>query len=44
MHSSLLAIVLGIVVLINPMEIQAWSQAFAGTYIAWHGVWGLITR
>ena len=44
MLDGLLAIVLGIVVLINPMEIQAWSQAFAGTYIAWHGVWGLITR
>lgn len=38
------AVALGIVVLINPMQIKAWSLGLAGTYIAWHGVWGLITR
>lgn len=44
MVDGLIAIALGALVLVNPTQLTWWSQVFAGVYIAWHGVWGLITR
>lgn len=44
MLDGLLAIVLGVLLLVNPTQIAAWSQLLAGAYVTWHGVWGLITR
>ena len=44
MLDGLLAIVLGVLLLVNPTQLDLYSQIMAGIYVGWHGVWGLITR
>ena len=44
MLDGLLAIALGVLLLVNPTELDLYSQVMAGLYVTWHGVWGLITR